>query len=1657
MDEALARGIAQLLGGEGSPSAEEIADALWVARAIARDTAREAEEEPGSAIAYGEGTYRGSPSGEAAGERRPEETRTADRRPSPRPPAPARPRGQTGDDGGPSAPPPDVPVHPVTTGQDGRASAGDDGAGRDRAGPGGPGTVVRAPREPALSDSLALSRALRPLKRRVAAAGARTLDEAATATASGEASLLMPAWLPRTERWLSVDLVVDTGPSMVIWHQLASELRTLLEGQGAFRTVRTWSLESGGTEPRLSVFRRATGTRPKRAMPWEQLADPTGRRLLLILTDGVGPLWRRSGMKEALRQWSRDRPVAVLQVLPRSLWHRTGLAPVPVSARPAPHGRTTPLFRGGTSVRGTPPVVRRGGWVPVLELDAGWIAPWAEVVSGRAAGWTPLLALPMEEPGEDGRPGPEESGAAPEERDAPALVERFRDEASQSAFELAGYFAAAPLVLPVMRLVQRVMMPRSRPSHLAEVFLSGLLGRADGGAPLPGEDPDLTLYDFRPGVRDVLLGTLTRQESLRTLDVVGQVSGRVAQRLGGSLNFRALIPSAGADGIWRLPEGSLPFARVAAGVLAGLGGEHRATAAALTEQIDAVATRTGVSRPVERPRAIRPAPAGRVRRAPMLFVGLGGTGGQIGTELERRLRLELCGPDGTDLQHLGGLAPYQLPGNLQFVYTDLSEPDLQRLAPLHPDASLRSVYARTSRVTHGLLPSYRSSPEVTRMLRAGLRDGVPGWLPPRQGEPFISPLQSGAGQLPTVGRAALHASLRHSLTPALEPLLEAVDAIGRATGELDGGRMRGCEVFVAFSVAGGTGAGIFLDYLHLIDQAFKTRRINAVRIYPLVVMPSAFSPEAGGGRGAELNAARSLVDLFRLVDSQNAAITPDETGDFDQEAGLGIRYPDATSVRLRTGNLPTALLFSPAAGTHQDDLRGSIASLVMALTSPDEDAGDSRSRLSAADAPRAITSIFLDRGVRRGALSPTGIGRSGVSTSVVASLTAPMEQLADLVAGRLLGVEAVERLLRRRDRGAEDNDEALSRIRLLFADSGIEELWQRGGLLVTAPSPLPHGGKAIEEALHHRLGDMQRLLNELRTIADHKAASIAARFSPRPAVEELLRNTDPFFALSLFEGRPSDHPVLRAGLLGLLDGRGDAEAPSEADDPPPRAPLIKDRLAGMVQARWEDDQVRDALQAQDDWYRRRSRAVWQDAWRAQERRWRPKAADAYDDVRRLVDAFRGEADREGLAAQKKIRRLYEDRTGVAYFLPAQRDLDHFYEDVVTRLAREEGLLEGELPSLVLKMVHGDIWRSALAWAGANPVRAVAQVRSVLTARVLRMLTGDHRGTAPPLPPVSLMLAAVTGDPEAVRQVSAPMLDRFHHRLGGLLPAGFSPQGTGTLRVLVTHPRVDAVAEVRSYLGRALRLVPESGGSVEYREAPGESVTVILLRTGMSLTQVPEAREVLQQWARAENDEQPQDVLHWRQRLGYEDHWLLSSKEDRRTVLHHLLCCLWNGQVDVVEGTVASPSLVRLRLAPEEGPHVPGVMLRLKHYTDSVSSWPDLLRAYEHWTVLDDAGRAEDYGRMLMSAQPLGLTEFEGVPHPLYVELVGRIAPQQLRYLESDNRTFHDEPSERWAPQWQFWAETLPAALDTEFRDFRAIRPTLRELNPWAQGHPDRRG
>ncbi|MBV2155031.1 SAV_2336 N-terminal domain-related protein [Kitasatospora sp. SUK 42] len=604
---------------DGEPRPQDLADALWISRLAGLAPVPAADPAPPASAPHPTG-----PAGPAG----PGESAEAPGRPGdePSPPADARPEPDAEPDG-----PDDRPDPEDDPGPDPKVELH---SRRSLSAGGGPGAeVVQVTRPAALPGALAIARALRPLRRplRHRAGGLRQLrlDEEATAAATAEAGVLLPVWQRARPRY-SVDLLVDTGATMAVWHDLAGELATLLERHGAFAEVRTWSLDTDRTVPHLTVFRR----RRRSAAPppaasgrgWSRpLADPHGRRILFVLTDGVGPAWHGEELAAFLARTAATGPTAALQVLPRRLWHRTALRPAPVEGRAATHNRPAPVFRTEAALPGIP----RGAagaaaraevrWLPVMEIDADWLAPWADLAAGRSSGWTPMLATPLTGVPRAQRPRRTAAGPiAPAER-----VAAFRAGSSPNAYRLACHLAAAPLSLPVMRLVQRATVPDSGQRELAELFLSGLLEVRDASA-----DPDETVYEFVDGVREELLAELTRSESVRVLEqVLAKVSGRVAATFGGTLDFRALAAGAGSSG-HRLPERSRPFAEVAAAVLAGAGGQHASIARTLG---------WATGRPVIRRELLTPAPRIVTPPDPPHMIGRRGELAWLTRECERGL------------------------------------------------------------------------------------------------------------------------------------------------------------------------------------------------------------------------------------------------------------------------------------------------------------------------------------------------------------------------------------------------------------------------------------------------------------------------------------------------------------------------------------------------------------------------------------------------------------------------------------------------------------------------------------------------------------------------------------------------------------------------------------------------------------------------------------------------------------------------------------------------------------------------------------------------------------------------------------------------------------------------------------------------------------
>ncbi|MFP3991184.1 SAV_2336 N-terminal domain-related protein [Streptomyces sp. E11-3] len=441
----------------------------------------------------------------------------------PAPPQPvAAPRPRTADAR--------VPLRlPGGTGGDGRRVP--DGVG------GGPGSTLLAPAPPMLARPLALQRALRPLRRAVPSPVGREFDEEATAHRIARLGAPPQWWLPvlrpASERWLRLHLVYDAGPTMPVWRPLIRELHTAIAQSGIFRTVELHRARPDGTT-------HGQGT--------DAYAD--GRTVTLLISDCMGPQWRvgPEGLRwyGTLRRWASRMPLAIVQPLPERLWRTTALPASPgLLTAPAPAVPNSAYTFAPYSPESPAP----GLPLPVLEPSAAWLGNWATLVSSRGGAQLPGAAALL---GPDPAPSPEEDGGDITRLSPEELVLRFRSLASPESFRLAGHLAVGRPELPVMRLMQAALERHPKPQHLAEVILSGMLVTTPGP---PGS------YTFRPGVREILLGTLPRSAQGRTAELLARVGAVIEARAGAAAGeFRAVAEAGRGDG--EAAPGEEPFATV---------------------------------------------------------------------------------------------------------------------------------------------------------------------------------------------------------------------------------------------------------------------------------------------------------------------------------------------------------------------------------------------------------------------------------------------------------------------------------------------------------------------------------------------------------------------------------------------------------------------------------------------------------------------------------------------------------------------------------------------------------------------------------------------------------------------------------------------------------------------------------------------------------------------------------------------------------------------------------------------------------------------------------------------------------------------------------------------------------------------------------------
>ncbi|WP_286825092.1 formylglycine-generating enzyme family protein [Microcystis sp. LSC13-02] len=395
-----------------------------------------------------------------------------------------------------------------------------------------------------------LGRAVRPLIQKIDSATQRQINLNSTVQKSAEYSIgkrdgslaLIPVYQAKKVRSLEVVLLIEEWASMVFWKEMAGEIRDWLEQIGAFRDVKLYRIGWDEDKQKLAIRTYSNDTcsiHPK------DLIHPRGERLILFYSDCTSPDWYQGRYNQALQDWGKHQIVTLLSPFPEAMWERTALSRGwfvslvnQTPRKPSQNWRFTsiPLLLQIENEEENQHILRETIQktyfpLPTISLTPSSLKAWALVLSGDSNATCAGVLLEK----------------SPQNREIPATIspemsgkqalELFASTASPLAWELLKKLAAAPVNLPIIRLIQSKLLSASNPLNIAEVILSGFLKVYLGGEPVKWDKggkfnfhtpPNSLDFEFDDEVRELLL---TELGNSRALEVIFVLSEYIAQKL----------------------------------------------------------------------------------------------------------------------------------------------------------------------------------------------------------------------------------------------------------------------------------------------------------------------------------------------------------------------------------------------------------------------------------------------------------------------------------------------------------------------------------------------------------------------------------------------------------------------------------------------------------------------------------------------------------------------------------------------------------------------------------------------------------------------------------------------------------------------------------------------------------------------------------------------------------------------------------------------------------------------------------------------------------------------------------------------------------------------------------------------------------------------
>ena len=1020
----------------------------------------------------------------------------------------------------------------------------------------------------------------------------------------------------------------------------------------------------------------------------------------------------------------------------------------------------------------------------------------------------------------------------------------------------------------------------------------------------------------------------------------------------------------------------------------------------------------------------------------LLYVGLGGTGINSAIELESMLRKEMCGPDGNALMkkhpHLN-LRPYELPRHIQTILIDTDDSAVKRHKAAAGIDNDDVYYSTSTLITDLSVPS--SYKVVASGLRAQIPESVKSWLPKADSEPNVSPISAGAGQYPLVGRASLFSALQPNADAFLGNFDQAIERISKSSEELDavsGDNSVAQEmyVYIAFSIAGGTGTGIYYDILHLLEEKIRREMPDlTLYMFPLVLMPQAFEdnqlPDAY--KYSKINGGFAISDLAQLIDHQNAPSAGTEN-QYTQSYPGGLNISMGGSLEKRP--VPLAFTFTKGPNADLDDMYKSVAAFCLSNIGGE-----------LIEKKNEKLTFFADL-INRETIRQDDIAGPGLRPlipAVAARLSIPVERISSLVSGYFV-TEAIQQSKSPIKEDRSVNVDAILKAAKLDFVSNQNTLPDKFNL--PQKPKTPSKSKDIEGIANQYIKKLNDYMADAKNEIENQVSDRLSRVSVEKIISEVLKQNneiDIFEAFRALVGEPTD----RSGsALDKIISFSQMTIPTDKVKRTRNLNKKKfDRWVGLVEKHVKEEWI--------PYYW--ANAIFKDAQFSINitSKWQ----DDIDLIRRNISEW---SDNQSSILQGAKAEISNQGELVKDFLPNIGTLNQTWESLrksfeETPQLKDKGSIK-QLTSVINQSSNSwaSIWSEAdgdFSKLGEIIVDNVNRpVSSMLSDGVNNYFGIDTKNKTPIVPNLMTILESIKNT-DGNDEIMNASINSLSSKISGLIAPGGLPSNLKYEKddnvspvCRVTYPAREKDQEIENWLKEKLK----NGGALnavkridwEFTPSKGDSIVVSFVIMSQGLLGHEDSQECIKDTYESELNSPGADRVTFRRRLGKTSINLIGTENDDIKVLTRVLLAIYldKGKFYSDKGLIDNSDYKSAtKFIYKHSENALELTIPLKQNLTE-NPFPNFMRDFLTFQLEASNDEVVLVSQMRgKSGEEIPIELSEGTPPSpsnQFQNLIGPIRDKQINFIENK---IENADGASWVSELKdnlnFWKITIPAILD----------------------------